>query len=148
MNGMRNQTGVAMGLALLATLFAATTAVAGRNVDAFDDAGFEKVSAFHGETNGVEIAGGIGYNTSGGLRLDPARGKNGKITKDMAMEAKGKAVAVADSIKSSASAAVDSVTTTVKSRIGDIRDASKEKFMKAKEAAIDGVDTVKKKISE
>ena len=79
MNGMRNQTGVAMGLALLATLFAATTAVAGRNVDAFDDAGFEKVSAFHGETNGVEIAGGIGYNTSGGLRLYPARGKNGKL---------------------------------------------------------------------
>ena len=64
------------------------------------------------------------------------------------MEAKGKAVAVADSIKSSASATVDSVTTTVKSRIGDIRDASKEKFMKAKEAAIDGVDTVKKKITE
>lgn len=68
--------------------------------------------------------------------------------KDIAMEAKGKATAVADSIKSSASAAVDSAATTVKSRIGDIREASKEKFMKAKEAAIDGVDTVKKKISE
>ena len=53
---------------------------AGLDVGAFDNAGFEKYSKFQKETDGVEIAGGLGYNTSGGMRLFPARGKNGKLS--------------------------------------------------------------------
>ena len=58
---------------------AALPALAGRSIEAFENAGFEESAKFHAESNGVEIAGGIGYNTSGGLRLYPARGKNGKL---------------------------------------------------------------------
>ncbi|MBR2982793.1 MAG: hypothetical protein IKC80_06135 [Kiritimatiellae bacterium] len=71
------------------TVFAAAAAVAvawsaqaGRSIEAFENAGFEDVSKFHGEKNGVEIAGGLGYSTSGGLRLFPCRAKNGKIRYD------------------------------------------------------------------
>lgn len=68
--------------------------------------------------------------------------------KEIAKEAKAKASVVADSVKSSASEAADSAKSIVKARIGDVREASKERFIKAKEAAADGVDTVKKKITE
>jgi hypothetical protein len=64
-------------VAVFATAF--TASAAGGSIDAFQNAGFEEVSKFHAESNGVEIAGGLGYNTSGGLRLFPARGKNGKL---------------------------------------------------------------------
>ena len=58
---------------------AALPAFAGRSIEAFDNAGFENVSKFHAESNGVELAGGLGYNTSGGMRLFPARAKDGKL---------------------------------------------------------------------
>lgn len=71
---------------LVGLLFSAVAAIAtvrpahgGPDVKAFDNAGFEDRSKFQKETGGVEIAGGVGYNTSGGLRLYPARGKNGKL---------------------------------------------------------------------
>ena len=57
---------------------AALPAFAGRSIEAFSNAGFEDVSKFHEEKNGEEIASGLGYSTSGGLRLFPARGKDGK----------------------------------------------------------------------
>jgi hypothetical protein len=63
----------------MAVVFGFGTAFCGPSVNAFDNAGFEEHSKFQKETNGVEIAGGLGYNTSGGLRLYPARGKNGKL---------------------------------------------------------------------
>ena len=60
-------------------LLAARPAFGGPDVKAFDNPGFENHSKFQKESGGVEIAGGVGYNTSGGLRLYPARGKNGKL---------------------------------------------------------------------
>jgi hypothetical protein len=60
-------------------LLAARPAFGGPDVKAFDNPGFETHSKFQKESGGVEIAGGVGYNTSGGLRLYPARGKNGKL---------------------------------------------------------------------
>ena len=74
-------TGLTKPLLALAVVFGltVTSAFCGPNVNAFDNAGFEEHSKFQKETNGVEIAGGLGYNTSGGLRLFPARGKNGKL---------------------------------------------------------------------
>lgn len=68
--------------------------------------------------------------------------------KEIAKEAKIKASVVADSVKTSASEAVDSAKSTVKARIGDVREASKERFIKTKEVVADGVDTVKKKITK
>ena len=64
---------------MMAAVFAASGVKAGPSVNAFDNAGFEDHSKFQKETNGVEIAGGLGYNTSGGMRLYPARGKGGKL---------------------------------------------------------------------
>ena len=70
-------------LAVAALLAAAMTpAFAGRNVEAFENPGFEDRAKFHEESAGVEIADGLGYSTSGGLRLFPARGKNGKLRYD------------------------------------------------------------------
>ena len=60
----------------------AADASAGRAIQAFENAGFEDRSKFHEETNGVQIADGLGYSTSGGLRLFPARGKDGKLRYD------------------------------------------------------------------
>lgn len=69
--------------AVAALFVAATTpAFAGRNMEAFENPGFEDRSKFHEESAGVEIADGLGYSTSGGLRLFPARGKNGKLRYD------------------------------------------------------------------
>ncbi len=67
-------------VAILLTAAVGTTlpAYAGRSIEAFKNAGFEDVSKFHVEKDGVEIANGLGYSTSGGLRLFPAKGKNGK----------------------------------------------------------------------
>ena len=59
--------------------FAAFAAHAGRSIEAFENAGFEEVSKFHAEKDGVEVADGLGYSTSGGMRIFPARGKNGKM---------------------------------------------------------------------
>ena len=55
-------------VAALAAAIAALAAHAGRSIEAFDNAGFEDVSKFHAEKDGVEIANGLGYSTSGGLR--------------------------------------------------------------------------------
>ena len=63
-------------------VFAALAAFGGRAIQAFENAGFEDRSKFHEETNGVQIAEGLGYSTSGGLRLFPARGKDGKLRYD------------------------------------------------------------------
>ena len=67
-------------VAILLTAALGTTipVYAGRSIEAFKNAGFEDVSKFHVEKDGVEIANGLGYSTSGGLRLFPAKGKNGK----------------------------------------------------------------------
>lgn len=67
--------GVARGVAL----FVCGGAVAGVNLNAFENPGFEDPKRFHDETNGVQVAGGIGYSTSGGLRLYPTRAANGKL---------------------------------------------------------------------
>lgn len=52
---------------------------AGVNLNAFENPGFEDRTRFHDETNGVQVANGIGYSTSGGMRLYPARRKDGKL---------------------------------------------------------------------
>ena len=76
---------------IIAAVFAAASAFGGRNLEAFENAGFENVSKFHGEKDGVEIAGGLGYSTSGGLRLFPARGKKGKLRYDFKTDFKPEA---------------------------------------------------------
>ena len=66
-------------LVVLGFLLPMLRTVAGLNVNAFENPGFEDRSKFHEETNGVQVAGGLGYSTSGGLRLYPARDKAGKL---------------------------------------------------------------------
>lgn len=65
-----------------AALAVVAPASAGRSIEAFDNAGFEDRAKFQEETDGVQIAEGLGYSTSGGLRLFPARGKDGKLRYD------------------------------------------------------------------
>ncbi len=87
-------TGRKCGIARWLAAFAAAavlTAQAGRSIEAFENAGFEDVSKFHAEKGGVEIANGLGYSTSGGLRLFPARAKNGKLRYDFKTNFKPKA---------------------------------------------------------
>ena len=57
----------------------AAAALGGRDVNAFDNPGFENGSKFQAEKDGVEIANGLGYSTSGGMRLFPALGNGGRI---------------------------------------------------------------------
>ena len=67
---------------MLAAAVTASAAFGGLDVGAFDNPGFENRALFHAETNGVEIANGLGYSMSGGLRLFPARGPNGRLRYD------------------------------------------------------------------
>ncbi len=78
-------------LVAFAAAFAAIAAHAGRSLEAFENAGFEDVSKFHAEKDGVEVANGLGYSTSGGLRLFPARGKKGKKRYDFKTDFKPQA---------------------------------------------------------
>ena len=56
----------------LAAFAGATHSFAGRSLPVFENAGFEEVSKFHAEKDGVEVADGLGYSTSGGMRIFPA----------------------------------------------------------------------------
>ena len=81
---------ISAAIALVALAFIQTS-FAGRSLPVFENAGFEDVSKFQPETKGVEIANGAGYSTSGGLRLYPARAKNGKMRYDFKTDFKPQA---------------------------------------------------------
>jgi hypothetical protein len=80
-----------VAILLTAALGTVLSAHAGKSIDAFKNAGFEDVSKFHAEKDGVEIANGLGYSTSGGLRLFPAKGKKGKKRYDFKTDFKPEA---------------------------------------------------------
>ena len=80
-----------VAILLTAAFGTVLSAHAGKSIDAFKNAGFEDVSKFHAEKDGVEIANGLGYSTSGGLRLFPAKAKNGKLRYDFKTDFKPEA---------------------------------------------------------
>ena len=61
--------------AFVVCAFILPRAASAQGVNAFDNPGFEEHSKFGAVKKGVAILPGAGYNTSGGMRIHPARKK-------------------------------------------------------------------------